>query len=166
MTTAAEYAEARRAACVAFAIEGTYGALLLIAATCHREKWAFENTEAFDVLHRIGDDANKAVIAARGKVKPHADTRCEDCRERGFNEIEAAPPVGYLFEIITDYQKQNETLRAEIGSIAKRRNDFNDQVNELRSRIDDMLAAPEAAEELYRKGLMAVQAAIAKAVQS
>ncbi|RUU80485.1 hypothetical protein [Mesorhizobium sp. M7A.F.Ca.MR.362.00.0.0] len=51
---------------------GTYRtvceALLLLAARCHREKWAFENTEAFDVLHRIGDDANKTVIAARGQA--------------------------------------------------------------------------------------------------
>ncbi|WP_133116178.1 hypothetical protein [Mesorhizobium wenxiniae] len=134
--------------------------MLEIAAMCHREKWQFGESLAFDVLHRIGDLARAKAEIAREQARWANDVVVTATGVFPQNYVVRSPcdpPLpkpDFLYIEGTVYRKESAKTpeekvremedRKQIDSLAKRCNDFNDQVNELRSRRDDMLAAFKA----------------------
>ncbi|RWL14846.1 MAG: hypothetical protein EOR57_31365 [Mesorhizobium sp.] len=131
--------------------------MLEIAAMCHREKWQFGESMAFDVLHRIGDLARAKAEIAREQARWANDvvvTATGVFPQNYVGRSPCDPPLpkpDFLYIEGTVYRKESAKTpeekvremedRKQIDSLAKRCNDFNDQVNELRSQRDGLLAA-------------------------
>ncbi|TIP94829.1 MAG: hypothetical protein E5X60_23295 [Mesorhizobium sp.] len=131
--------------------------MLEIAAMCHREKWQFEESLAFDVLHRIGDLARAKAEIAREQARWANDVVVTATGVFPQNYVVRSPcdpPLpkpDFLYIEGTVYRKESAKTpeekvremedRKQIDRLAKRCNDFNDQVNELRSQRDELLAA-------------------------
>lgn len=91
---------------------------LALSAMCHREKWQFEGTAAFEVLHRIGDMTTRVQERLSEELDPEIGAPTDDLLRRIHLDVETRGRKNPAF--IVSVHHRNIVLSAVAHAIRKR----------------------------------------------